>query len=714
MKILKSFLLAFTISLVFSGIGFADGFNSIYSTDGSSVWAVGNDGLIFYSNTGGATWGMRSQGTEDLNSVFILNQSIWIVGDNGSYFFSLNSGMDWNNANLGSQDLNEIYFIDENNGWIVGESGRILQSTDGGANWVPYNSNLNNDLNSIKMTSTTSGVICGSDGKVLIYNGTDWNEITTPTTVDLLSVDKKSNTIICTAEDGFIIKSTDNGASWTTIDYRSLSKSEVYSVQMFDENTFYSCGGGGFIRKSDDGGASFTFQANPMMANLVDIHFSDANNGWAVSSLNNAILRTTDGGVNWKFPTGTTISYTWSQKQSASGNIGNGFCYHPFNKNGLFIAMGKKVFRSFDKGNTWQQVSTISYGSRAHTFFVSPADSNYWIASMDESSGRVVRSTNYGQTWTVTWGPGALTNYGMPMMLDWNDPDRVYLNPDNSKLLKSTDFGLTWESIGTKVFRSPDNITIPYNNPDIIFSGDGVTGNPPGELFKTTNGGLNWTLENSVSGSEIPFTVVSNIDTTLSFHTCWSSGGIWRTNDLWENKTQVATTTGAWAADIAKDDPTAFAYGVYGSSVYISTDRGETFKQTSVGSSPEAGMYFFDKANLLSQKGGGVYKLNITYSVITNSSVISTSVPEDFSVSQNYPNPFNPVTKFKVSIPANSNLKVIVFDVLGRQLEVLVDKLMPAGTHEITFDGGSYQSGVYFCKFITDGFSETRKMMLLK
>jgi len=39
---------------------------------------------------------------------------------------------------------------------------------------------------------------------------------------------------------------------------------------------------------------------------------------------------------------------------------------------------------------------------------------------------------------------------------------------------------------------------------------------------------------------------------------------------------------------------------------------------------------------------------------------------------------------------------------------------MPAGTHEITFDGGSYQSGVYFCKFITDGFSETRKMMLLK
>lgn len=121
MKILKSFLLAFTISLVFSGIGFADGFNSIYSTDGSSVWAVGNDGLIFYSNTGGATWGMRSQGTEDLNSVFILNQSIWIVGDNGSYFFSLNSGMDWNNANLGSQDLNEIYFIDENNGWIVGE-----------------------------------------------------------------------------------------------------------------------------------------------------------------------------------------------------------------------------------------------------------------------------------------------------------------------------------------------------------------------------------------------------------------------------------------------------------------------------------------------------------------------------------------------------------------------------------------------------------------
>jgi photosystem II stability/assembly factor-like uncharacterized protein len=711
----KLFLaLMLIISLIIYQNSYSQGFHSVFTANGNAVWAVGNNGTVFYSANGGNTWASYLIGSVKHKSVHAVNQCVWIVGESGGLQVSINGGSSWTPYTISSSNLNSVYFIDESTGWAVGNSGSIFKSTNGGINWESQPSPVSENLNSIKMISATNGAACGDNGSILLYNGSVWTQSALPTNNNFLSIDKKSSTIIATASDGFIVKSTNNGLSWVIIDYKMISKSEVYSVFMFDENSFYTCGGGGFIRKSVDGGSTFIFQENPMMANLVDIYFYNNNTGWAVSSLNNAIIRTTNGGTSWELPAGTTVNYSWSLKQFGTGNIGHGFCPHPFNKNTIFIAMGNKVYRSLNKGDTWQEVATISPGYRAHTFFISKLDSNLWIASMDESSGRVVRSTNYGQTWTVTWGPGVLTNYGMPMMDDWTEPNRVYLNPDYSRLFKSTDYGLTWNPVGTKVFRSPDNITVAYNNPDVIFSGDGVTGSGVGELFKTTNGGLNWSLVHTVSGSEIPFTVVSSLDSNLSYHTCWSSGGVWKSSDLWNTFTQVATTGGAWAADISKDDPTAFAYGVYGSAVYVSTNSGINYVQVNVGSSPEAGMYFHDRGTLLSQKGNGVYKFNVNYTVITSANLITTNIPEAFSISQNYPNPFNPVTKFLVNIPSASHTKIIVYDVLGNEVERLIDQMMTAGTHEVTFDGKHHSSGIYFYKIFNEKFTQSRKMILLK
>lgn len=601
------------LTIHFSNV-LAGGFNSVYSNDGSTVWAVGNNGLICYSNDGGQNWGSSIVGSLTHNSVFATNSNIIAVGNSGSIRVRLINGDFWSFIPTGLQNLNSVNFINDDTGWIVGDAGSIYITTDAGLTWNSQTSPVSENLNSVKMFSSNSGLACGNNGKVIYWNGTDWNVYSTSVSYNLLSVDKKNNTIIATAEDGIIIKSVDDGNNWSIINLKSEVKPNVTSVFMFDENIFYSCGGGGFIRKSNDGGSSFTFQENPMMGNLVDIYFYNSNQGWAVSSLNNAVLRTTNGGVNWLLSTGTTVNYSWSLKQSGSGNIGHGFCLHPFNKNAVFIAMGNKVFRSYNKGETWTQISTLSPGSKAHTFFVSSVDSNYMIASMDESAGKILRSTNYGLNWSVTW-TGALTSYGMPLMADQTTPNQVYLNPDNSVLLKSTNWGLNWSSVGTKVFRSPDNITVAWENPDVIYIGDGVTGSGVAELFKTTNGGLNWTLVHTVSGSEIPFTVVSRLDPNLTYHSCWSSGGIWKSGNQWTSFNQAAATGNAWAVDIAKDDPTVVGYGVYGSTVYYSTNSGSTFASSSVGSSPEAGMLFYDRGTLLSQKGGGVYKMNINYNV---------------------------------------------------------------------------------------------------
>ncbi len=93
---------------------------------------------------------------------------------------------------------------------------------------------------------------------------------------------------------------------------------------------------------------------------------------------------------------------------------------------------------------------------------------------------------------------------------------------------------------------------------------------------------------------------------------------------------------------------------------------------------------------------------------------ISTEIPNQFSLSQNYPNPFNPTTKIRFSLPKNSFVKIVVFDALGKEVQTLVNEQINPGTYSVDWDGANYPSGVYFYKIIAGGFSETKKLMLIK
>ncbi|HMQ67569.1 MAG TPA: T9SS type A sorting domain-containing protein [Ignavibacteria bacterium] len=85
-----------------------------------------------------------------------------------------------------------------------------------------------------------------------------------------------------------------------------------------------------------------------------------------------------------------------------------------------------------------------------------------------------------------------------------------------------------------------------------------------------------------------------------------------------------------------------------------------------------------------------------------------------YSLSQNYPNPFNPVTKIKYEIPANSKVKITVYDGFGKEVMVLIDKNQNAGAYEINFNGGNLSSGYYFYKLEAGEFIQTREMLLIK
>ena len=89
-------------------------------------------------------------------------------------------------------------------------------------------------------------------------------------------------------------------------------------------------------------------------------------------------------------------------------------------------------------------------------------------------------------------------------------------------------------------------------------------------------------------------------------------------------------------------------------------------------------------------------------------------LPGSFRLSQNYPNPFNPVTRIKYSVPVQSSVKLILYDVLGKEVKTIVNEVKPAGEYIYDLNASSLSSGVYFYKLEAGSFVDTKRMILLK
>ncbi|MBT8387390.1 MAG: T9SS type A sorting domain-containing protein, partial [Ignavibacteria bacterium] len=102
------------------------------------------------------------------------------------------------------------------------------------------------------------------------------------------------------------------------------------------------------------------------------------------------------------------------------------------------------------------------------------------------------------------------------------------------------------------------------------------------------------------------------------------------------------------------------------------------------------------------------------YDAILNVELLSEILPTDYKLMQNYPNPFNPSTKIKYSLPQSSNVVIKAFDILGNEIETLVNEEKPTGTYETTWYADGFPSGIYFYQLRSGNFVETKKMVLLR
>jgi hypothetical protein len=127
----------------------------------------------------------------------------------------------------------------------------------------------------------------------------------------------------------------------------------------------------------------------------------------------------------------------------------------------------------------------------------------------------------------------------------------------------------------------------------------------------------------------------------------------------------------------------------------------DSFQMTYVSGNQSAGTYYFDDVR------------TATFSP-TDVEEETGSTPTEFTLQQNYPNPFNPNTQIKFSVPQTSNVKIIITDILGREVATLVNDNLATGNYSVNFNASSLSSGIYFYTLITDNFKQSLKMILMK
>lgn len=111
--------------------------------------------------------------------------------------------------------------------------------------------------------------------------------------------------------------------------------------------------------------------------------------------------------------------------------------------------------------------------------------------------------------------------------------------------------------------------------------------------------------------------------------------------------------------------------------------------------------------------GNSIYSDSV-FVLITGDITHENTLPEKYSLYQNYPNPFNPATKIKFDIVRTGNVKLTVYDILGKEVASLVNEIKQPGRYEVSWNAGTLSSGIYFYKLVTSEFTDIKRLVLLK
>ncbi len=371
---------------------------------------------------------------------------------------------------------------------------------------------------------------------------------------------------------------------------------------------------------------------------------------------------------------------------------------------GWVVGDSGTIINTADGGISWTpQVSGTFYGLNS-VFFADA--SNGWAVGYRNT---ILHTTNGGTSWT-------LQNSGMPSFLGFysvffNNVSTGWVTGQNI-ILYTTDGGANW---------IPQLQYLSHTDLRSIHFIDEVKGWAVGDndyggiIYHTTDGGIDWSLQNY--GIQIDHLFSVYITDSL---TGWAVG---QTYDGGLYGIIIHTTDGGyWTDQIVISPPLHCIFFIDSSTGWTVGDQGIIMHTVDGGinwNTQESGtsnilqaVSFTDENNGTAVGYGGIILRT------TNGGVTfvrdETTQPTKFGLEQNHPNPFNPTTKINYSIPEYSNVTLKVFDILGNEIETLVNEEKPVGAYELNWTSGHLPSGVYFYRIQAGDFIQTRKMILMK
>jgi hypothetical protein len=116
----------------------------------------------------------------------------------------------------------------------------------------------------------------------------------------------------------------------------------------------------------------------------------------------------------------------------------------------------------------------------------------------------------------------------------------------------------------------------------------------------------------------------------------------------------------------------------------------------------------------VSSYGNDIYLDSICVLPVLGIKHSANDIPNTYSLSQNYPNPFNPSTTINYDLPRAGNVRLVVYDVLGKEINIIVNEVQKAGSYRVTWDGSKFASGIYFYRIESGTFTDVKKMVLIK
>jgi len=459
---------------------------------------------------------------------------------------------------------------------------------------------------------------------------------------------------------------------------------------------------------------------------------------------------------------------TWTQSLSSAGQIW-GIAVAPSNQNIIYAASNSTgMWKSTNAGLNWAQVNNGLTNLILQCVAVAPSNANIVMCGSTNTGSNpgVYRSSDGGANWNrVVTGITETAINIQSIAIDQTNPNIAYCtvfdgatNSANG-LYKTTDAGATWVPSTNGVGTIKNFLCVAINplNPNVVYAGTSFSppSTGPSKMYKSVNAGGLWTdISNGLPSLATDVKPIRNIsishsDTAvllagLFINTDSIGGGMYVSTNgggLWVRRHNgIPNTVGTLprAQIIRYGSSSEFFVGLGNATntnvgVYRTTDQGLSWTAFNNGlmlntytvrgldfKTTGDTTIFAGVAHPTIATGQGVFEYSWPPLGISDPDPMP---PHTYNLFQNYPNPFNPVTKIYYQvIKPGVNVKLVVYDVNGKQVSVLVDKRVQSFGEIVEFNSTGLSSGIYFYTLtVTDPelgssavYTDTKKMMLIK